>query len=302
MAKEKFDLIHCHMPITGILTRMAAHKTDKSKDAKHTAVLYTAHGFHFFKGAPLVNWLYYLPERFFARYTDCLILINREDYDRARRFPLRGSVEYIPGVGISPLPEMDATFNLRTHFNIPEDHKIAVSVGELSELKNHITAIKAMDCFRRDAITYIICGQGALENELKRTVMEMHLEHRVIFAGYCTNIPDILRQSDLFIFPSVREGLPVAMMEAMQAGLPVIAADIRGNHDLIEDGKGGFLFDENLTADYVRAIRYFLDYPDEAVRMGEWNKERIKNFSLDIVNAKMREIYTGIADSRNSLN
>lgn len=294
LQKENFDLIHCHMPITGILTRMAAHKVEKKQAEQHVPVLYTAHGFRFFKGAPLANWTYYIPERYLARYTDCLLLNNQEDYERAKRFPVRGSIEYIPGVGMRPLPEPDPSFDLHSHFDIPADHKIIVSVGELSEIKNHMTVIKAMDRFRRDAATCLICGQGPLEQELEKAIHEMHLEHKVILAGYCENIPDILQQSDLFVFPSIREGLPVSMMEAMQAGLPVLAADIRGNHDLIEDGKGGFLFDENLTEDYVRGIRYFLDYPKEAVRMGKWNKERVKNFDIRIVSEKMREIYKGL--------
>lgn len=293
MLEEQFDLVHCHMPLTGILTRKAAEKVRKIT-GKKAPVLYTAHGFHFFGGAPLKNWIYYIPERHYARFTDRLLLINEEDFARGKNFPLRGNAEYIPGVGMKPLPEADPDFQLHTHFNIPKDHKIVVSVGELTPLKNHITMIKAMDRFRQEPISYLICGCGPLEQELQRAIRELHLEKTVILAGYCTNIPDILRQSDIFAFPSKREGLPVAMMEAMQAGLPVLAADIRGNSDLLEDGRGGFLFTENRTADYAKAIRYFLKYPDEALRMGQWNQERVKNFSLDKVEKRMREIYRDV--------
>lgn len=289
MEKEKFDLIHCHMPITGILTRMAAHSV-----CPKVPLLYTAHGFHFCKGAPLGNWLYYWPERHFARYTDCLILINNEDYERAKRFSVRGSVEYIPGIGLKPAPEPDPSFNLREHFHIPEHHKVLVSVGELNENKNHITAIKAMDRFRRDDVTYLICGTGPLSENLQQTIREMHLENQVILAGFCNNIADILRQSDIFLLPSLREGLPVSMMEAMQAGLPVLAGDIRGNRDLIEDGKGGFLFQDNLPVNYVHALKHLLQHTDVREEMGEWNKQRIKNFNDNIVKSKMREIYNGL--------
>lgn len=289
MEREKFDLIHCHMPITGILTRMAAHRV-----CPKVPLLYTAHGFHFYKGAPLGNWLYYWPERHFARYTDCLILINGEDYERAKSFPVRGSVEYIPGVGLKPAPEPDPSFHLHEHFQIPKNHKILVSVGELNENKNHITTIKAMDRFRKYDVTYLICGFGPLSQELQQTIHEMHLENQVILAGYCDNITDILRQSDIFLLPSIREGLPVSMMEAMQAGLPVLAGDIRGNRDLIEDGKGGFLFQDNLPVNYVYALKHLLKYPDVRAEMGEWNKQRIKRFNNSIVNSKMREIYRGL--------
>ena len=258
---------------------------------RRTAVLYTAHGLHFFKGAPLGNWLYYMPERHYARYTDKLILINQEDYERGSHFPVRGSVEFVPGVGIRPMPDPDPAFDLRSQYGIPEDHKIVVSVGELTESKNQSVLIRAMDRFRRDKLTCIICGTGPVKDRLEQQIKEMYLQDKVILAGYCTNIPDILRQSDFFAFPSMREGLPVALMEAMQAGLPVMAADIRGNHDLIRDGEGGFLFNENLPEDYAQAIRYFLKYPDEAARMGKWNRKQVDNFSLGVVEKRMREIY-----------
>ncbi len=290
MLEEKFELIHCHMPITGILARKAAEKV-RRMTGRRTTVLYTAHGLHFFKGAPLGNWLYYMPERHYARYTDKLILINQEDYDRGSHFPVRGSVEFVPGVGIRPMPEPDPSFDLRREYDIPPDHKIVVTVGELTESKNQSVLVRAMDRFRRDKLTCIICGKGPVEDRLKQQIKEMYLQEKVILAGYCTNIPDILRQSDFFAFPSMREGLPVALMEAMQAGLPVMAADIRGNHDLVRDGEGGFLFTENLPEDYAQAIRYFLKYPDEAVRMGEWNRKQVENFSLSVVEKRMREIY-----------
>lgn len=290
MLVEKYDLIHCHMPITGVLARKAAEKVRKMT-GRRAKVIYTAHGFHFFKGASLGNWLYYFPERHCARYTDKLILINQEDYERGCHFPVRGSVELVPGVGIRPMPDPDSSFQLREIYGIPQDHKVVVSVGELTEAKNQMTLIRAMDRFRREKLTCVICGTGSMQRQLEQTVKEMYLQDKVILAGYCKNIPDILRQSDFFAFPSQREGLSVALMEAMQAGLPVMAADIRGNHDLIQDGEGGFLFTENLPEDYAKALQYFMKYPDEAERMGNWNRDRVKRFSLDVVEKRMREIY-----------
>ncbi|EKC55866.1 protein containing Glycosyl transferase, group 1 domain protein, partial [human gut metagenome] len=66
---------------------------------------------------------------------------------------------------------------------------------------------------------------------------------------------------------------------------------IRGNHDLISDGEGGFLFEEGNASDYVKGLSFFLDYPEEAKRMGEWNKKRVQDFSIDLVEEKMRRIY-----------
>lgn len=296
MLQENFDLVHCHMPMTGILARKAAEKVRK-RTGRGIPVLYTAHGFHFYSGAPIGNWVYYLAERHYARYTDKLILINEEDIERGKRFPLRGMAEYVPGIGMRPMPDPDPAYQMRQEYGIPEEHKVLVSVGELTERKNHEVMIRAMDRFRRDPVTYLICGTGPLEDMLRGMVKEMHLEDKVIFAGYCDHIPDVLRQADYFAFPSKQEGLPVAMMEAMQAGLPVLGLDIRGNHDLIKDGEGGFLFCEDYAEDYARGIRYFMRYPEDAERMGSWNKERVKQFSLEIVEKRMRQIYAEIEES-----
>ena len=290
MLDEEFDLIHCHMPMTGVIARQAAQAVYKKTNRK-VPVLYTAHGFHFYKGAPLANWIYYFIEKYYAKYTDRLILINQEDFIRASKFKVRGKVEHIPGIGMRPLPEPTEGFDLREKFGIAPENKIVVSVGELTKRKNHRTMIKAMDWFRREPVTYIICGTGPLEGELRKLIQEMHLEKKVILAGYCGNVSDILRQADFFAFPSKQEGLPVAVMEAMQAGLPVLGQNIRGNNELILDGQGGFLFEEDLTEDYVKGLHFFLMYPEEAERMGKWNKKYVESFSLYFVEKEMRRIY-----------
>lgn len=293
MLQEEFDLIHCHMPMTGVLARQAAKAVYKKTNRK-IPVLYTAHGFHFYKGAPLGNWMYYFLEKYYARFTDRLILINEEDFQRGKKFKVRGKVEHIPGIGMKTLGDMEEGFDVHQAYNIPKENKIVVSVGELTTRKNHETVIKAMDWFRKDPVTYIICGTGPLQGALEKMVQEMHLEKKVIFAGYCTNVSDILRQADIFAFPSKQEGLPVAVMEAMQAGLPVLALNIRGNNELIRDGLGGFLFDEDLVEDYVRGIHYFLMYPDEGERMGKCNKENVQKFSIEHVDKEMRRIYAEV--------
>lgn len=290
MLQENFDLVHCHMPMTGILARKAAEKV-RRLTGKNVPVIYTAHGFHFYTGAPLGNWIYYLAERHYARYTDILVVINEEDRMRAGKFPVRGTVEYVPGVGIREEPESTPGYDLHKEYNIDKKNKVVVSVGELTERKNHGMMIHAMDRFRRDDIVYLICGTGPLEEKLRSMVREMHMGDKVIFAGYCDHIADVLRQADMFAFPSKQEGLPVALMEAMRAGLPVLAYDTRGNHDLIINNSGGFLVEDDLPEEYAARVRYFLDYPDVAERMGNRNKERVKDFLLPVVEQKMRRIY-----------
>ena len=275
MLTEAFDLVHCHMPMSGVVARMAAQAV-RRKTGRHVPVLYTAHGFHFFKGAPLKNWVYYLPERWLARYTDCLITMNEEDFRRAGSFPVRGRVEKIPGVGICVQPSggwTDCPIRGRERewmgFGIRETDFVLVSVGEFNANKNHIQILRALVQCGDPSVKYILCGQGERRGELENFVREHHLESQVIFAGYRPDVEHILASSALFVFPSLREGLSMAVMEAMRAGLPVVAKEIRGNIDLIEDGRGGILVKNGDVSEYVHAIQRMKGQPELAERMGE---------------------------------
>ncbi len=303
MRDESFDLIHCHMPMTGVITRIAAQSV-RRKERRLVPVLYTTHGFHFYTGAPLQNWLYYLPERWLARCTDCLITINEEDYRRACTFPIRGRVEKISGVGIQITAEKnDASdpaadgrrqtirHKVRQEFGFGDTDFVLVSVGELNANKNHIQILRMLTAYRDPALKYIICGTGNLLGELKRFVTEHSLETQVVFAGYRSDVEQILTSSDLFVFPSLREGLSVAVMEAMRAGLPVVAKQIRGNVDLIQNEKGGILVEKGEPSEYAKAIRHVREHGELACQMGTWNQERILSFSSERTTEQMRNIY-----------
>lgn len=317
LIEEEFDLIHCHMPMSAVVTRMAAEAVRK-KTGRRIPVMYTAHGFHFLSGAPLKNWLYYPVERFLARYTDCLILINEEDYRRALNFPIRGKVERIHGVGLHmerfagfektsweichPAKDSEKE-DIRVKYGIPQDYGILVTVGELAPGKNNMVAIEAMNEVRDLKLAYLICGEGRMEEELRKRVKELGIENRVFFAGYVNNTLEILEQSDCFLFPSEREGLPVALMEAMAVGLPVICSDVRGICDLQEHGKGSYMVHGFNSEDYAVKIRRMFEEKNgkssvpRVVRrqqMGEWNRERVQQFSLPVVEQQMRKIYEDI--------
>ena len=213
--ENNYDIIHCHTPVAGVLTRLAARKN------KNITVIYTAHGFHFFKGAPLLNWLIYYPvERFFARYTDKLITINKEDYERAKQFKLRknGKVYYVPGVGI----DLNKIENIKVdikkkkaELGIQENTPVLLSVGELIKRKNHETVLKVLRQIKDKNFVYLICGRGVLMEHLQNLTKQLGLESKVKFLGFRKDIAEICKAADLFIFPSYQEGLPVALMEAM---------------------------------------------------------------------------------------
>ncbi|MDD7403592.1 MAG: glycosyltransferase family 4 protein [Butyribacter sp.] len=314
LQEENFDMIHCHMPLSGVLTRLAAEKVRK-QTGRNVPVLYTAHGFHFFAGAPLQNWLYYPVERYLSRYTDRLILINEEDYARGKKFPVRGTVEHIPGVGI-PLegykPVEDKTGKARPYIEqligrtLSEETRVLVTIGELSKEKNHSLLIEMMEELKDLNLICIIGGTGEEEASLQAMIKEKGLEKKVYLPGYVKQVPAILGEADCFVFPSSREGLPVAMMEAMAAGLPVVAGNIRGVTDLLEHGKGGYLVNSFESVDYaVKVRRLFTEkYGKSAVprvqrrlQMGQWNQQRVKLFSREVVGPKMQKIYESLEET-----
>ena len=286
-SENNYDILHCHSPIGGVLARFA-FKDFRKKGGK---LIYTAHGFHFFKGAPIKNWIIFYPiEKFCSRYTDCLITINKEDYKRAKNFKAK-EVKYVPGIGIDTKKIKDIKKNRKilNEFNI-KDEVVLVSVGELSNRKNHKVILKALEKVKGN-FKYIICGQGAKKEELIKISKELNLQEKVEFLGYRQDVKEILKASDIFCFPSKQEGLPVALMEAMASGLPVICSDIRGNKDLIEDKKGGYLLKFYDMDEYSIKIQELIENKVLREEMGNFNLEKIKDFDRKKVNTIMEEIY-----------
>lgn len=271
--EQHFELVHCHTPVGAALARVMARPYRK----QGTKVIYTAHGFHFYKDAPLQYWLLFYPvERFLARYTDVLITLNEEDFERAKRFCRRKKtqVERISGVGIDTAYFAGETLklgeregirrNTRESLGVSEDTKVFLSVGELIPRKNHTEVI---ECFRTYMLKekfakvhdkkfagrlgtvfesmgqtpwhYFICGQGVLKEDLQKQIDESGLSEQITLLGYRTDIRELLYASDVFVFPSRQEGLPVALMEAAAAGLELVATDIRGNREIVKKGHSG---------------------------------------------------------------
>lgn len=302
MEKDRYDLVHCHTPMGGVMARLAASVT------KTKPVIYTAHGFHFFKGAPVLNWLCYYPvEKFLSGKTDQLICINQEDYRRAKTFRAK-CVDCIPGVGmnlqkITYLTE-DEIFAKKQELGISKDKKILLSAGELIKRKNHEAIIRAVAQLKDPSVVYVICGHGELDAELKKLAKDLKVENQVIFAGYRKDILEMYQLADIFVFPSWQEGLPMALLEAMSCGAPVVCSEIRGSVDLMgtlteEKPHNGWSLHEGGAmvkkaddiAAYVDSIRWCLKHDQWRTTCGERNRLAANDFSLEKVEEKMREIY-----------
>lgn len=286
--KYRYDFIHCHTPIGSVIGRLAAIKTN-------TKVIYTAHGFHFFKGAPLKNWILYFPVEWLCSWmTDVLITINTEDYRRAKKHLHAKRTEYIPGVGVDVEKFADCNVDKREkckELGISVSDFVIISVGELNLNKNHEIIIKAIAKLNNPHVKYIICGQGELAEYLTTIIKQNNLEKQVFLLGFRNDIKELLCIADLFAFPSRREGLSMSLMEAMACGLPIVCGDIRGNNDLVEEGRGGYLIAKNRIAQYADAIRNIMNGGSKRETMRKYSRTKIKSFSLEVVRIKMGQIY-----------
>ena len=294
--ENQYDLVHCHSPIGGLVTRLACIKARKNG----TKVLYTAHGFHFFKGAPIINWLAFYPaEWLLAPFTDVLITINKEDYAFAQRNLKANRTEYVPGVGIKTekfRTPLDAAEKRRS-LGFGDQDFLILTVAEMNKNKNQAMVLKAMALLKGTEafsnMKYLICGMGDYEAELRRQAKELGIEDHVFFLGYRKDIPQIHRASDLFAFLSYREGLPVALMEAMCSGMPTVCSAARGNTDLIENGKEGLIVDNEPRA-LADAILTLYHEPDTRRRYGQAAARKVQQFDRVNVHRIMKDIYLSL--------
>lgn len=246
--REQYDLIHCHTPVGGVAARLAAEKCRKSGKTK---VAYTAHGFHFYKGAPKKNWIVFYPiEKYFSRMTDKLITITKEDYHLASQ-KFHCKVERIHGVGVdenryhSVLQEEQ--MEIRKQFGFTDGQKIILCVGELLPNKNQQMIIHAMQKIVKkypDA-QLLLAGNGSEKENLENLIKSLRLTENIKMLGYVTNLQEYQKIADVSVSCSKREGLPLNIVEAMLSGTPVVASVNRGHRELIQNGKNGFLIDVN---------------------------------------------------------
>lgn len=283
--ENQYDIVHCNTPVAGVLTRLAARLCNNTK------VIYTAHGFHFFKGAPLINWILYYPiERFCARFTDKLITINEEDYNIAKNWGLKGNgkVYLVNGVGIDIDKFKNSNVNVidkKQSLGISKNCKILLSVGELNKNKNHEVIIKALSFINKKDYIYLICGRGILENKLKHLIVKFKLENNIKLLGYRNDIFEILKIADAFIFPSKREGLPVSLIEALVSGVYCLASDIRGNRELLTAEQR---FNYNNIFQIKEMIEEILEKKENRIFYSKFDDSK---YDINNILKRMKEIY-----------
>ena len=291
--QENYDIIHTHTPMGSVVTRLAAKKARKNG----TKIIYTAHGFHFFKGAPLLNWLIYYPvERLMARHTDTLITINKEDYHRAKK-QFKTNVIYMPGVGVNPKrfkPKLTAKqkLELRKSLGLKKDDFVMIYTAELNKNKNQTLLLHVLHEINKEdkSVHLLLAGKDNLNGYHKKLADDLGVAKNVHFLGYRSDIPQLLQMSDLSVSASHREGLPVHLIEAMFAGLPIVTTKCRGATELVEDGVNGFVvgFDK---VEFVERVQKIIENTQLRKSLGKKFSAATRNYEVVYAQRQTQKVY-----------
>ena len=255
---NEYEIIHCHTPIGGAIGRLTAKRARDNG----TKVIYTAHGFHFYKGAPLNNWvLYYAAEKILARDTDVLITINEEDYNTAVKKKFKaGRIEYVRGVGIDLdkfIPQTSGEKKeLRKQYSYSDEDFILICVAELNHNKHQDLLIYMMAKLVKKIpnIKLLLVGRGELFDEYFELIKTLGIESNVKILGYRNDVSNLMKLSDVAVSSSRREGLPLSVMEAMATGLPLVVSNCRGNRDLVRHDENGFIYEIDNDEEFINSV------------------------------------------------
>ncbi|WBW98947.1 glycosyltransferase family 4 protein [Oceanirhabdus sp. W0125-5] len=289
---EQYDIIHVHTPVAAFYTRILKLKFPNVK------MVYTAHGFHFCKGAPIINWLLYYPaEIIAARWTDALITINEEDYNNGVKLGIKGGqVHKINGVGVEGIRIEHSNTYVRKELGIKKDDLVLTVVAELNKNKNHIQVIKAMRVLKEENkdIKVLFVGEGKLRRYLERKINKYGLESNIMLLGFRNDVISIIKESDVVGLFSKREGLPRSIMEAMMCGKPIIATDNRGCRELVEDNVNGYIVDISDIKETVNKIRLLYKDKEKITKMGNQSKIKFERYRIKKILKNLEIIYSKV--------
>lgn len=288
-----YDIIFCHTPFGGAITRLAAKKV-KTK----ARVIYMAHGFHFYEGAPLKYWLlFYNAEKFLSKYTDTLITINRYDYEKAKK-NFHCNVEFVEGIGLIP-EKMNVTISdeekkeLKQQLGIKKGDYIMIYAAEISDRKRQEWLVQTLEKTLKEHknMHLLLPGKDLIDGRCQKLINKLKLEKQVHLLGFRRDIPKLLKISDLALSSSKQEGLPVNVMEAMYNGLPLVVTNCRGNADLVENGKNGYVTDTDDAISFAKSVEKIYKNKKMAKDMGNNSKKMIKKYLIDNVMESYVKIY-----------
>lgn len=292
-----FDLIHCHSPIVGAIVRFLGVKYRKNGGK----IIYTTHGLAFSKDSDWKSKLLYgTTEWLCAKLCDKVITINHDDFKMMKKLSPKNTV-HINGVGVNTEKFHHVNINrneYRESLGISVEQKMVLTVGEISKRKNQKIIVRALSKLD-DSYVFVICGKvmndGTIYNELVKMAKQLHVNLK--FLGFRSDIPEILKCADVFVLPSLREGLCFAGVEALASGIPVVGSNVKGVKDFIIDGKTGYLSAPCDADMFAQKIELASSY-EQRKKMENNCIEKAEEFSASVSHRQMRSIYEEILNIR----
>ena len=290
--EENFDLVYCQQPVGGLMGRLIGKKFK-------IPVIYTAHGFHFYKGCPLKNKLMYKTvEKYLSKYTDHLITINSEDFEAAKKMKAK-HVYLINGIGIDKNKMQVENFDkdeFRKEIGLEKGDFAILTISEMNKNKNYLTMLETIKILAKENgnIKFVSCGEGVWQEKIKQHAKNLGIESNCIFLGFRKDVAKIISVCDLFFHASFREGLTLSVMEAMSAGKPCVVSNVRGNRDLIDDNKGGFICEPTDAEGFAEKIKILMKDENLRAKFGGYNKSKAQNYTVEFVKQQLEEIYESI--------
>lgn len=295
--KNQYHFVHCHSPIGGVLGRLAAHKYK-------TRAIYTAHGFHFFKGAALKNWLLYYPmERLLSSFTDAVVTINDEDFERAKKLNLaHGNIFHIDGVGVNlerfhPISKIEK-HEIRKKIGLRDSDFVVLYVAQFIPRKNHQLIIHQIQNIVKTVPDFkvVFAGNGETLLQCKTLAEQMGVSKYIMFLGGRSDIPDLCGMADIHVSPSLQEGLAIGNIEAMATGCPLVLSNIRGHREVCRDGINGYLFDLNDPQKMTDSIIVLFQDKERYELIKATNLHDVHKFSVDCSVKSMAGIYKSVVE------
>lgn len=294
--KEQYCLVHCHTAMGAVAARIASISSRKNRNMK---VIYTAHGFHFFKGAPAKYWLMYYPmEKYLSRYTDAIVTINQEDYDLVLSHGFKNKDTYkIPGIGINTdrLIHTDGSIrtSLRKEYGYSDDSVILIYIAEYIERKNHRFIIESLPKMVKSLpnVKVLFAGRGRLMNEMKELAHTLNVDDHIEFLGFRKDIGKLIALSDIGISASRQEGLGLNLAEEMYSGIPVIASEDRGHKELVEQNINGLIYPQKDSDTFIKYVLKLAANPELRASMGKAASQKMQKFTLKNALYEMSLIY-----------
>lgn len=286
-----YDIVHTHSSVAGIVGRFAA------RIARAGVIVHHVHGWGLQEGMSTGKRMLYLSlEKVCARFTDRLIVVSQPDIQKGKDYSICGEDKFAliyNGIELEKFRRPFADQKTRAELGLCTDCKLVGMIGRLDHQKNPLDFIRAAALVteRYSNVQFLIVGDGSLRPECERLINQLNLENKVHLLGYRNDVAKILSTLTMTVLSSLWEGLPIAFLESMSAGKPIVANNVDGAGDVVIDGETGFLVPPHQPSKMAERILYLLNNESLCIEMGHVAQKRSRYFSVQRMAEQVEHLY-----------